>query len=510
MPQSTAPTTPSPQPSPQTPRNGAAAPQALETARAPAARRTSARGHLLGFSTLERELSADQLELSGALPPWLAGSLLRTGPAKFEIGAGHMRHWFDGLAMLHRFTVSGGQVSYANRFLESRSYRAARERGEMVYGEFATDPCRSLFKRVQTLFSDGALPDNANINVVKLGERYIAMTEAPLPVEFDPRTLQAARVRPYEVPGQLSTAHPHADRASGSMLNYAAKLGARSSYRFFEVPARDDRPRPAKPRVIGSLPVREPAYMHSFGLTERWLVLAEFPLVVNPLALALSGRRYIENYHWKPERGTRFTLVDRATGEALGGFHTDACFAFHHVNAYEQHGEVIVDVCAYPDPRVIEDLYLERLRAGKPISPASLTRFRLRLTDRSVSSERLADGDIELPRINYGRCNERRYRYVWGNGTGPSGWIERIVKVDITDGATRSWSHPDCYPGEPVFVARPQAEREDDGVLLSVVLDGAAGSSMLLVLDAADLSELARARVPHHVPFSFHGAYFRA
>ena len=61
-----------------------------------------------------------------------------------------------------------------------------------------------------------------------------------------------------------------------------------------------------------------------------------------------------------------------------------------------------------------------------------------------------------------------------------------------------------------MFVARPEAEREDDGVLLSVVLDAAAGDSLLLVLDAADLSELARARVPHHVPFSFHGAFFRS
>ena len=57
------------------------------------------------------------------------------------------------------------------------------------------------------------------------------------------------------------------------MLNYAAKLGARSSYRFFEIGQSGDR----KPRVIATLPVREPAYMHSFGLTERWLVLAEFP-----------------------------------------------------------------------------------------------------------------------------------------------------------------------------------------------------------------------------------------
>ncbi len=458
-----------------------------------------------GFSTLEHEVVVDALPLSGELPAWLSGSLLRTGPAKFEIGEQRMRHWFDGLGMLHRFTIDGGRVSYGNRFLESRSYKAAREQGEMVYGEFATDPCRSLFKRVQSMFSSGGvLPDNANINVTKLGERFVAMTETPLPVQFDPHTLEAAGVRPYKVPGQLSTAHPHPDRASGGMLNYAAKLGARSSYRFFYVS-----PNERKPRTIGSLPVKEPAYMHSFGLTERWLVLAEFPFVVNPLALALSGRPYIENYRWKPELGTRFTLVDRATGKVTGGFQTDACFAFHHVNAYEDDGEVVVDLCVYPDHGVIEDLYLERLRAGKPVRSATLTRFRLRLADRSVRREQLAEQGIELPRINYGRCNERPYRHVWGNGNGAGGWIEQILKIDTTDGATLSWSQPACYPGEPVFVAHPDAEHEDDGVLLSVVLDAEERRSFLLVLDAADLTELARAHAPHHIPFGFHGQFAR-
>jgi carotenoid cleavage dioxygenase-like enzyme len=79
--------------------------------------------------------------------------------------------------------------------------------------------------------------------------------------------------------------------------------------------------------------------MHSFGLSERWIVLAEFPYVVNPLRLATSGRPYIENYRWKPELGTRFTLIDRSTGEAQGPFSTDACFGFHHVNAYEDGDE---------------------------------------------------------------------------------------------------------------------------------------------------------------------------
>jgi carotenoid cleavage dioxygenase-like enzyme len=45
-------------------------------------------------------------------------------------------------------------------------------------------------------------------------------------------------------------------------------------------------------------------------------------------------------------------------------------------------------------------------------------------------------------------------------------------------------------------------------VVLSVVLDAAAGTSFLLVLDAISFGEVARARVPHHIPFGFHGQYF--
>jgi beta,beta-carotene 9',10'-dioxygenase len=73
-----------------------------------------------------------------------------------------------------------------------------------------------------------------------------------------------------------------------------------------------------------------------------------------------------------------------------------------------------------------------------------------------------------------------------------------------------SWAESGSYPGEPVFVARPEAQGEDDGVLLSVVLDSVAGSSFLLILDATDLGELARARVPHHIPFGFHGQFARS
>ena len=60
-----------------------------------------------------------------------------------------------------------------------------------------------------------------------------------------------------------------------------------------------------------------------------------------------------------------------------------------------------------------------------------------------------------------------------------------------------------------MFVAAPDAEDEDEGVLLSVVFDGRNGNSFLLVLDAASLEEVARAEVPHHIPFGFHGQFAR-
>ena len=347
-----------------------------------------------------------------------------------------MSHWFDGLAMLHRFTIADGRVSYGNRFLESRSYRAAREHGPDRLRRVRDRPVPlAVQARADAVLAESILPDNANVNVAKLGERFIAMTETPLPVQFDPHTLAGRRRAPYEAPGQLTTAHPHMDRATEGMLNYAAKLGPRSSYRFF---ARSGPDGDGEPRVIASLPVTR-AGLHALLRPHRALARARrVPVRRQPArARAVSGRPYIENYRWKPELGTRFTWSTARRGEATGAFETDACFAFHHVNAYEDDDEVVVDLCAYPDAGIVEDLYLERLRDGQARrSGATLDPLpaRARRPHRSPASGS-PTSDLELPRINYGRCNERPYRYVWGIGTGASGWLEQIVKVDTGDGA---------------------------------------------------------------------------
>src|SRR5215468_9802052 len=113
------------------------------------------------------------------------------------------------------------------------------------------------------------------------------------------------------------------------------------------------------------------------GLSERYLVLAEFPLVVNPLWLKFSGKPFIRNYQWKPERGVRFHIVEKETGQVARTALSPAVFAFHHVNAFEEGEEVVVDIVAFPDSSVIDQLYLERLRSAEPLTATGkLTRFR--------------------------------------------------------------------------------------------------------------------------------------
>ncbi len=59
-------------------------------------------------------------------------------------------------------------------------------------------------------------------------------------------------------------------------------------------------------------------------------------------------------------------------------------------------------------------------------------------------------------------------------------------------------------------MSAPDARAENEGVLLSVVFDAGRGTSFMLVLDAQTLGEVARAELPHHIPFGFHGQFARS
>jgi beta,beta-carotene 9',10'-dioxygenase len=463
----------------------------------------------LGFEEPTAEIEVADLPVQGELPGWLTGSLVRVTPAKFEVGGKQLAHWFDGQAMLHAFGVAEGRVSYANRWLRTKQLESIERDGKLAYTEFGTDPCRSIFKRMSLLFKprDG-VTDNCVVNVVRLGDEHLAMTESPLPIRFDHETLETLG-RPEwadEVPGMLATAHPHGQ--NGELINYALHLGAVNRYyRFYTVAPG------GTPRQAAEMKVREPAYVHSFGLTERFFVLGEFPYVLDPLDLVRSrlGKPFMEHYRWEPDRGTRFHLFDRATGELVRSFDAPPAFCFHHVNAFEDGDEVVVDACVYDDPSVIDRFFLKRILAGdrEGSSPPRLWRYRLDLTTGSASDEQLTELPFELPTIDYGRHNARPYRYAYGVSGNDPAWVNTLAKIDVSDGSFDVWQEPGCYPSEPVFVRDPDGDAEDSGVALSVVLDTSSGRSFMLVLDAQTWQEIARAEAPQHVPFGFHGQFFR-
>jgi beta,beta-carotene 9',10'-dioxygenase len=461
--------------------------------------------NLAGFQTLGTETREAELNWQGTPPAWLNGVLLRTGPAKFEVGATAYRHWFDGLAMLHRFVFAGGRVRYANRFLQSGAYRDAMALNAIARNEFATNRAGLLGSLFATRLT-GKSSDNGNVNVLAYGDHdMVALTEVPHPVRIDPKTLETLGAFEWsdELKSQVTTAHPHYDATRRLIYNFEIEFGRKTLYRFTRMSfgAR-------KRSVVTEIETSEPAYTHSFAMSERYLILAEFPLVTKPLRLMFSGRPFIETYRWSPTRGLRFTVIEKDTGAIVRRAEAEPRFAFHHVNAFQEDDALVLDLVAFEDARIIDALYLDELRAGKEVPRGVLTRYWIPLGEGPVTQQTLSAVTLELPRIAYRRFAGRRHRYVWGASQSSAQFFDCLVKQDLEVSKVTTWSENGACPGEPVFAASPNGETEDDGVLLSVVLDGEAQRSFLLVLDAATMRECARAYAPHVIPFGFHGNYF--
>ncbi len=483
------------------------APRALP-ALATEAARPVAPAYAQGFRSLTDEIRLPDVPVDGRLPAWLEGVLLRNGPALFEIGEQKFKHWFDGLAMLHGFAFANGRVSYANRFLRSSAYTAWQREGVIKYSEFGTDPdpdpCRVMFSGVSTLPLLGRIP-NANVSIEQLAERFVAHTELPVPVRFDEDSLRTLGVDVPMPNGRLGTAHPHHDPRTGERFSYEVELIPPSGLRIVSE-------RRGVRRELAFIPQDRAGYLHSFALTDRYVVVHTQPWEFDLAKFLAPGRGPIAtNYVWDGSKPSQILLVDRERGGVAATFELEPEFVFHHINAFDDGDRVVLDVCAHRDSSIVDAMYLKKIRRdGSRVPQATARRLTIQPGSSRVRQRDLAEGNFELPRIDYETVNGRPYRYAYGVGVRhprTSGFIDRIAKLDVKRGEQIHWQDRGAYPGEPVFVRRPGGRREDDGVLLSVVLDASRRTSYLLVLDARDMSELARAAVPHHIPFGFHGLH---
>lgn len=458
---------------------------------------------------LLNEVEEQSLSVSGVIPKWLEGTFVRNGPVSVKVNGQAPKHWLDGLAMLHAFTFREGQVTYSNRFLRTDAYRTVFEKGSLRYDGFDSDPCASLFSTFFTkLFppSSPALP-NANVNVTKIADDFVAMTEIPLPVKFGLSSLQTLGALDFQdsLPKRdcWESAHPHGEINQPS-LNYLIEYGKTSFYTLYQL-----EPQSSKRQVLSKIPTEQPAYMHSFAVTEHYVIFTEFPFVVKPLDFITQGKPFIQNFVWRPERGTPFLVVDRQDGSIVGKFPAPPFFAFHHANAYEKDGKLILDIVTYDNPSFILDENLSH-------ESSKLQRFTLSLESGKIEINTLFDKPSEFPRL-HPTYDGRPYRFLYLVGFGEEGSLPQegpvskgLYKINTETHEVIEWNEEGSSPGEALFVPAPGASREDEGVVLTIVhRTGDDAPSYLLVLDGTTFKEIGRSYAPHAIPPGLHGQFLR-
>ncbi|XP_068016022.1 carotenoid-cleaving dioxygenase, mitochondrial [Melanerpes formicivorus] len=515
------------------------------------------------IQTVEETPQPISAKIKGHIPKWINGNLLRNGPGKFEFGEEKFNHWFDGMALLHQFQLENGAVRYRSKFLQSNSYLTNSQHNRIMVSEFGTvavpDPCKSVFGRFLSRFEMPYPSDNASVNyVVYKGDYYVSSENIHMH-RVDPETLETKEKVDWSkfVAVNGVTAHPHyePDGTTYNMGNSYGKHG--SSYNIIQIPPQksscSDTLEGAK--VLCSIAPMEkmrPSYYHSFGMSQNYIIFIEQPIKLNLLQIVTSklrGKTILDGISWEPQYNTYFHVVNKHTGEVLPGQWCSKPFAtFHQINAFEDRGCVVLDLCCQDDGASLAAYKLQNLRksgegldqvyesiarafprrfvlplnvnsetpVGKNLNPLPYTLARavkdadgkVWCTHENLHPEGFEEvGGLEFPQINYSGYNGRRYRYFYGCGFGHLVG-DSLIKVDVETKNFKMWKEDGSYPSEPVFVPVPNAAAEDSGVILSVVVSPTENqSAFLLVLDAETFRELGRAEVPRQMPYGFHGIF---
>ncbi|XP_067262136.1 beta-carotene 15, 15-dioxygenase 2, like [Chanodichthys erythropterus] len=502
--------------------------------------------------------------IKGEIPSWITGSFLRNGPGKFEFGESKFIHWFDGMALMHRFQIKDGQVTYSSRFLRSDSYVQNAENNRIVVSEFGTlatpDPCKNIFARFFSRFQIPKATDNAGVSFVKYKGDFYVSTETNFMRRIDPLSLETKEKVDWTkyIAINAATAHPHYDR-EGATYNMGNSYGRKGFfYHILRVPPGEgpnDVADLSGAEILCSIPAadpRKPSYYHSFVMSENYIVFIEQPIKLDLLKFMLyrvAGKSFHKVMSWNPALETIFHVADRRTGQLIKTkYYSSAMFTLHQINAYEDNGYLIMDMCCGDDGSVIGDFTMENLRQASgeeldkffnslctnlprryvlpldvkeeepndhnlinlPYTTATAvkTKTGVFLTHEELYNDDLLQyGGLEFPQINYTHYNARPYRYFYACGFGHL-FGDSLLKMDLEGKKLKVWSHAGLFPSEPVFVPAPDAKDEDDGVVMSVVITPREKkSSFLLVLDAKTFTELGRAEVPVDIPYGTHGLF---
>ncbi|KAG2691874.1 hypothetical protein I3760_08G026300 [Carya illinoinensis] len=485
---------------------------------------SSSRNHVAWTSVMQERWEGE-LIVEGDIPLWLCGTYLRNGPGLWRIGDYDFRHLFDGYATLVKLHFENGRLIAGHRQVESEAYKAAKKNKKLCYREFSEVPKPDNFLsyvgELASLFSGASLTDNANTGVVKLGDgRVVCLTETQKgSIVIDPDTLDTLGRFEYTdtLGGLIHSAHPIVtDKEFLTLLPdlvHPGYLVARME------PGSNER------KVIGRVNCRHgpaPGWVHSFPVTEHYVVVPEMPLRYCAQNLLKAEPTPLYKFEWHPDSKAFVHIMCKASGKVVASVEVPLFVTFHFINAYEEVDEdgrvtaIIADCCEHnADTTILEKLRLKNLRSfiGEDVLPdARVGRFTIPLNGNPYGKlEAAVDADEHGRGIDMCSINPNylglKYRFAYACGAQrPCNFPNTLIKIDLVEKKAKNWYEEGAVPSEPFFVPRPGATEEDDGVVISMISQKSGGGYALL-LDGSSFEEIARAKFPYGLPYGLHGCW---
>lgn len=461
----------------------------------------------LGLATSLPEEHDYAAEVEGTIPAGLRGTLFRNGPGLFDRGGLRKRSLLDGDGLIQRFHFHDRGVRFRNRFVRTPKFVAEEAAGRFLYPTWSTMAPGGLWNN---FWGPGRIRSQAGVTVFPWQGRLYAFDESALPFELDPVTLETRGESRLGIAPEIPVvfaAHSKFDPLTGEWLHFGIQHGRKISLHLTSFAANGSL---SRHRII-ELP--RFVYLHDWFVGRRYVLLLLHPLEVDVLGPLLGVRSILDSLRWRPQQGNLLLVLPRDfSGEPLL-LPTEASFMWHSVNAFERGDELIADFVGYDDPYhlVGPGAVANTVMAGGKggfHAPGQLRRYRIEPGQKRVSSELLAAGNFEWPRIDErGRCRSNRFVWLCAANSGEFFW-SMVERIDLQSGQGRRYDFgAGCYCCEPVFVPRNNAAPEGSGWVLTEVYDSRTRKSHLAVLDGERLDDgpLARVMLRHHVPFSYHG-----
>jgi carotenoid cleavage dioxygenase len=444
------------------------------------------------YAPVDREISAGPLEVIGEVPRDLSGVFVRNGSNPRFAPLGRY-HWFDGDGMLHAVRLRDGEAAYVNRWVRTRAFLAEEEAGRALW--------TGVTERPDFQNPRGPFKDTANTDVVYHGGQLLSLWwlgGEPYVVRLP--DLETVGPRRYGAVRTIS-AHPKVDPRTGEMMFFDYKPVP--PYLTYGVVS-------AEGELVHHTEIELPGprLQHDLAITERYTIFMDLSLMWDPAQLA-QGKTRVKFFRDRP---TRFGLLPRrAAGAEVRWFEAAPCYMYHTINAWEEVDRVVLLGCRIEAPL-----------SGDPENPAGeevpsigflrlsprLHRWTFDLASGSTKEEVLDDVLAEFPRMDNRRLGVRtRYSYHQRIAAAPTLLFDGVIKYDGETGRAVAHSYPaGCFGGETVFAPREGGAGEDDGYLLTFVVDEASGRSELYILDARapEGRPVGRVVIPQRVPTGYH------